>query len=263
MYYQPHSVKTHDAFLVVCTIASSPSTPPTPPLNPRHLVPRDLLDAVGSLLDDPLYSDVEFVLPRRSGSAKGYRTIKAAKRLLQRVDYFDTSKRLRIKFLEATEFVRVFNSGFAEANDRSILNLGTPFTTRPAAGLNDEYNSGTSASTRQFEDSDDEDEGLFMDADDLDFSDTDLGQSRPLTSVSAMSTTLTEDESDEAGFADTDDGEQRNVRPKLTHPSSPRATERTMDDQALSKTFAKPMSQVIVHDTSYSTYRAVLYYASR
>jgi hypothetical protein len=91
VYYQPHSVRTHDAFLIVCTIVSSPTTPVPPPIVPRHVVPRDLLDAVGSLLDDPLYSDVEFILPRRGRSLNGARTIKAAKKLLQRVDYFNTS----------------------------------------------------------------------------------------------------------------------------------------------------------------------------
>lgn len=153
--------------------------------------------------------------------------------------------------------LKVFNSGFSEANERSTLSFGT----RMAAGLNDEY-TGTSASTRKFEDSDDEDEGLFLDADDVDFSDAELDQSRPMTAASAMSTILTEDESDEAGFADTDDGEQRNVRQKLAHPSSPR-TERMANDQEVAKASAKPMTQVIVYDASFSTYRSVLYYVSR
>jgi hypothetical protein len=55
-------------------------------------VPRDLLFSVGTMLDDPAYSDIEFVLPRRGrGSLQGAKTIKAAKKLLQRVEYFDTS----------------------------------------------------------------------------------------------------------------------------------------------------------------------------
>lgn len=57
-------------------------------------VPKDLLDAVGNLLDDPLYSDVEFILPSRlSGTSKPKtRTIWAARRLLKRAEYFEASE---------------------------------------------------------------------------------------------------------------------------------------------------------------------------
>lgn len=59
---------------------------------PRKAVPRSLMDAVGGLLDDPVYSDVEFVIPGRKGHIKSARTVYAAKRVLKRVDYFDTSQ---------------------------------------------------------------------------------------------------------------------------------------------------------------------------
>lgn len=92
MYWQPHSVKGPDAFLIVCTITSSPAPPVQPPSIPRLPVPRDLLFSVGTMLDDPAYSDIEFILPRRGrNSLQGAKTIKAAKKLLQRVEYFDTS----------------------------------------------------------------------------------------------------------------------------------------------------------------------------
>lgn len=92
VYWQPHSVKTPDAFLVVCTITSSPAPPVQPPSIPRLPVPRDLLFSIGTMLDDPAYSDIEFVLPRRGRSSlQGPKTIRAAKKLLQRVEYFDTS----------------------------------------------------------------------------------------------------------------------------------------------------------------------------
>lgn len=92
MYWQPHSVKGPDAFLIVCTITSSPAPPLQPPSVPRLYVPRDLLSSVGTMLDDPAYSDIEFFLPRRGRSSlHGAKTIKAAKKLLQRVEYFNTS----------------------------------------------------------------------------------------------------------------------------------------------------------------------------
>jgi hypothetical protein len=99
VYWQPHSVKSPDAFLIVCTITSSPAPPLQPPSIPRLHVPRDLLFSIGTLLDDPAYSDIEFVLPRRGRSSlHGAKTIKAAKKLLQRVEYFDTSM-FRLPFI--------------------------------------------------------------------------------------------------------------------------------------------------------------------
>ena len=52
VYYQASSVRQADAILVICTITSSPAPPAPPPAIPRQPVPRDLLDAMGSLLDE-------------------------------------------------------------------------------------------------------------------------------------------------------------------------------------------------------------------
>lgn len=84
-------VKEQDAFVVICTITSSPATPPPPSTIPRQVVPKDLLETMGSLLDDPVYSDVEFVFPRH-GSAKSPRKIWANRKIIERSDYFKTSK---------------------------------------------------------------------------------------------------------------------------------------------------------------------------
>ncbi|KAG8685884.1 hypothetical protein FRC11_009894 [Ceratobasidium sp. 423] len=96
VYYAPNTVRLQDAFVIVCQITSSPS----PPVSNTNIqsVPRSLMASVGSLLDDPLYSDVEFVIPprRRGGKTK---KIWASKRLLSgRAEYFQT----------------MFSSGFAE-----------------------------------------------------------------------------------------------------------------------------------------------------
>lgn len=86
---------------------------------PVERVPRALVDAVGALFDDPLYSDVEFVLPSRRATkapptiniattstdspghtaaqppaathppSRGHRRILANKRLLKRSEYFE------------------------------------------------------------------------------------------------------------------------------------------------------------------------------
>jgi hypothetical protein len=92
-------------------------------------VPRGLVDAVGAMLDDPVYSDVVFVLPvkdrrtRGLGRARPRRIIFAAKKILQRVEYFDTSEcyghsMSYLGGLQADKIGRcksVFSSGFAEA----------------------------------------------------------------------------------------------------------------------------------------------------
>ena len=90
VYYQSMPVKAQDTFVITCTITSSP-TKPSSSLQPRQPVPKSLLDTVGSLLDDPLYSDVCFTIPGRDQSLQS-RKIWASKRLLQRAEYFRTSR---------------------------------------------------------------------------------------------------------------------------------------------------------------------------
>lgn len=84
-------MRHQDAFLITCIITSSPSPPALPSPVPHRLVPSNLLDVVGSLLDDPLYSDVEFVLPTLSAKKRPHRRIFATRTILKRVDYFNTS----------------------------------------------------------------------------------------------------------------------------------------------------------------------------
>lgn len=99
VYYSAPQVRAADAFLIVCTITSSPVTPVQPPTAARQYVPKGLMDAVGSMLDDPLYSDVEFVIPSRKRLGKPKR-IYANKKILSRAEYFDT----------------MFQSGFSETS---------------------------------------------------------------------------------------------------------------------------------------------------
>jgi hypothetical protein len=109
VFYNSNIVRHVDAFLIICNITSAPTAPPPASVVnvPMKSVPRGLMDAVGAMLDDPVYSDVVFVLPAkdRRGSGGGGpgrrgrvskarrpRTIYAAKKILQRVEYFDTSE---------------------------------------------------------------------------------------------------------------------------------------------------------------------------
>jgi hypothetical protein len=47
---------------------------------------------VGSMLDDPNYSDIEFVIPRKGGNGSSVRSIYAAKKMVSRADYFRSSE---------------------------------------------------------------------------------------------------------------------------------------------------------------------------
>ena len=52
VYYLPPAVKQQDAFTITCSITSSLVPPAPVPAIPRYLVPKDLLDSMGSLLDE-------------------------------------------------------------------------------------------------------------------------------------------------------------------------------------------------------------------
>ena len=109
-------LQTADAFTIICVITSSPITPtPLPPF-PLQSVPRDLMISIGNLLDDPLYSDVEFVLPSRQSSSAN-RKIYAMKRLLSRTDYFNISMIHSCRILPLLILPSVLNTGFAEGGD--------------------------------------------------------------------------------------------------------------------------------------------------
>jgi hypothetical protein len=50
------------------------------------------MSSISSLLDDPLYSDVEFVFPRLGEGAHAMKRIYAISKLLKRCEYFDSSE---------------------------------------------------------------------------------------------------------------------------------------------------------------------------
>ncbi|KAI0357371.1 hypothetical protein OH77DRAFT_1422218 [Trametes cingulata] len=269
VYYTPSIVRQQDAFLIICSITSAPAPPSPIPAIPRYKVPRDLLDSMGSLLDDPTYSDVEFVLPQR-GRAEPWK-IYAARKILRRVEYFDD----------------MFSSGFVEgmsaaqeddfsgqADDASVSDVG--------------------AYAQHFDDSDieDEEDSLMLDNDPE--SATDFSEPRIPAPVDEVNMAAEDDPtsckrravSDDAPFEGvrepgTESGDdlqhERNTRPKLSHPSSPRSHEMTLGQlegepepatpvQAARPDRPKPevpgpkKARIVVRDVAYVTYRAALYY---
>ncbi|KAI0771134.1 hypothetical protein BD413DRAFT_551227 [Trametes elegans] len=270
VYYQPSYARQQDAFIVICSITAAPALPAPVPAIPRHPVPKDLLDTVGSLLDDPVYSDIEFVLPQAGAEP---RKIYAARRLLRRVEYFDD----------------MFSSGFAEGVSDTVdgSNVGE---------LDDASVSDVAAYARQFDDSDFEDEtdSVMLDTDSpsalpepqepMHLDDGVLVSAEDF-SASKRRVVSEEEPSEGDNEHGTDDGDeqqtQRNTRPKLSHPSSPRSRDMTLDQpevppapSPLKQTMsARPepaapddvipgpkKARVVVRDVAYATYLAVLYY---
>ncbi|KAF7981441.1 hypothetical protein HWV62_33449 [Athelia sp. TMB] len=244
VYFNSHAVKDPDAFLIICTITSSPIAPSPVSEVPHQSVPRHLLETMGSLLDDPTYSDVEFVFPRRGqANHKKPRRILANRKLMERAEYFKT---------KTSDYRAAADSLQSDAEDNAS-----------------EAGSYASKLTRYFEDSDVEDEDEVP-ADNIDgaASDTTLNavpKSRN-DSVTSLASVPSRDLSEETPTAYSDNEiEGRNLRAKLNRLSS---TGDTVRSEAGSDTPQQPEAHspnrlhVVVKDVAYITYRAVLYYVS-
>ncbi|KIM89085.1 hypothetical protein PILCRDRAFT_812980 [Piloderma croceum F 1598] len=259
VYFHSNQVKDTDAFVVICNITSSPVTPTPPSTIPRQAVPKDLLETLGSLLDDPLYSDVEFVFPRRGRGVKNPRKIWANRKLIERADYFKA----------------MFGSGFAETSDTTVSGAGDIQSDVDDAA-SEALSFSSSKWTRHFEDSDDEDdEMLFNDgADDTGFepvsdsqNDMSSGTLDRRDSVVSLPSPAKDTSEDSATVGSDNETEGRNVRPKLTHPSSPGGTAALEKQEPGWQHVSRSDPQhgpsklhVVVKDVAYTTYRAVLYY---
>ncbi|KAG1715720.1 hypothetical protein ID866_1436 [Astraeus odoratus] len=247
VYYNSHAVKEADALLVICTITSSPQAPVPPPVSPMQFVPKDFLERVGALLDDPLYSDVEFVLPKK-GMSKGNRTIYANRKILE-----------------------LFRSGFAEASADDVAQQSKADTEDLDATSDYMY------PCRHYDDSDDEDDVLahMSDEPSLDGAmETEYGSHSP--TPTHVETSAVEPVADSTTIGNspphgaTLEDESRNVEAKLSHPSSPRnpGTPFRSDQEQVQaagppekeETIGPKKMRVVIKDVAYATYKAVLYY---
>ncbi|KAF8158296.1 hypothetical protein B0H34DRAFT_708202 [Crassisporium funariophilum] len=237
VYYQSMPVKAQDAFVIICTITSSPATPPPPSL-PRQPVPKSLLDTVGALLDDPLYSDVQFVIPRRGQNIKNGRTIWASKRLLQRAEYFQSM------------FSSNFAEGAGDAMDQTPRSLSRDLISPTTPHM--------SLIMDEFEDSDNEDDEELLTSSPL-HSNHDM-VSDSSAAVAELSMLLADSSS-----ADSDKQEPEGTQSADSSVPSPRSSiiepppsVSQQSRQEASVIF--PKMTVVVRDVAYTTYRAMLYY---
>ncbi|KAF8798781.1 hypothetical protein BYT27DRAFT_7202475 [Phlegmacium glaucopus] len=232
VYYQSMPVKAQDAFVIICTITSSPAKPSSSS-QPRQPVPKSLLDTVGSLLDDPLYSDVCFAIPGRNQSTHSGRTIWASKRLLQRAEYFRT----------------MFSSNFVEGSTETM-----DHTPRMAARpLGSPATPDTSLIMDDFEDSDGEDDetlppfSLQSDRDN-----TDLSEGVADAPMLLDCTLADPDRQDPDGSQSADShtpGSMINESPLLR-------TQPPLHGPPI----APPRLTIVIRDVAYTTYYAMLYY---
>ena len=190
---------------------------------------------------------------------------------------FNPVKRLAFLSREVCSFSLVFASGFVEAS--TDVNMGHP---QP------DHDEGDTASDstflfHQFEDSDKEEDDLMSDLPDEPSFDRTIEPDISETGVSHTMPPVVEDsaiqhsegtanaENSVAPSIITEADESRNVRPKLSHPSSPRTMDVSlmMDPGCLNRVsspFETPVvpgpkkMQVTVGDIAYATYKAVLYY---
>ena len=207
---------------------------------------------MGSLLDDPVYSDVEFIIPRYPNNLRNARTIWASKKMLQRIDYFDASNcrsfRKQIGFASINkQTLTVFSSNFAEGTSSAPV----------ATLLSTCQHTNTKGDTDYFEDSDQEDE----DPEDNDSNmDEDDPQSHTEDSFIACLTAINPPKNDDNPMLETSSADDQSIAESvmlIPSTGASQITELVAKDPGPQDT-AK--IKVVVRDTAYSTYRAVLFY---
>jgi hypothetical protein len=153
----------------------------------------------------------------------------------------------------------VFNAGFVEASSDQ-LTFGITSDSPDSVDATSEY----TALGAHPEDSDEEDEVYDPGEADSDppNSDTELFE-MPRDFPEPVSVE-TEEPADGDNSSEGEDGKSRNVRQKVVHPSSPRASNAQLprgSATVMEKEVPGPLKlRVVVKDVAYTTYRAVLYY---
>jgi len=179
---------------------------------------------------------------KRGQSIKLARTIYASRHILKRTEYFESSEE-HVTPLSGymIDYVLVFSAGFAEEG------CGPGPIENPPGVESDNL------ATNEFEDSDDSDDGGESESPSAE---EDALQPHLTVSLESSIATVTEDVEEVIGTEDA-----RNVRAKLSHPSSPRSTH-SPSIPSPNVTKYPPKRKIFVKDFSYATYFAVLYYVS-
>jgi hypothetical protein len=145
----------------------------------------------------------------------------------------------------------VFNSGFAEGSTEGALTPRTRMESAPSI-----IDSESHLLMNEFEDSDDEEDDDAMDDSLIDMEPVSPHQSGADCFASSPAENIVDED-------ETDGDDQRNVRAKLSHPSSPRSSQTVNLSPRLPELVSGSKMTVVVKDVAYSTYLALLYYVSR
>jgi len=288
VYYASSAVRQADAFTILCTITSSPTIPVAPSRVKKRPVPTAMLDILGDLLDDPNYSDIEFIFPPKRGrSGNGRRgerqRIWANKKLLCRADYFDSSEfgPYCARGESLTSF-QVFNSGFSETSASHVHRNSRSLSLRDHSSDEDIF--------QILDDSDLEEEAAEAEAFDLDENDRDEmtdGFSTPVDEhATASSTPRRRNRSETEAQTNSNDVSMEDSETLLTANEGATSNPRNSEDNSSLSSLEKvdldrndspetvmvdnmpsapewpgpPKVRVVVRDVAYTTYRAVLYY---
>lgn len=225
MYYNLPAIVSADAFAITCTITGPPHRPPPP---------RTLMLATGALLDDPDYSDVQFVLPRG-------RTVRAMKKMLaRRASYFESSACVAACCAVPLMCCAVFSSGFSETHTGVE---GTGIQSVLAEELEDDSD---------YEDDDELAESPAADAAAAEHKSEPTSPRRDKEDT-AVDETL--DDVDDLSLSD-----DAKVDRDATLPPQTVASVQTKPQVPVDDIPGRPRARVVVRDAGYSTYRALLYY---
>ncbi|EKM79382.1 hypothetical protein AGABI1DRAFT_128536 [Agaricus bisporus var. burnettii JB137-S8] len=240
VYYQSISAKSQDAFVIVCTITSTSSPTTLLPSGSNLSVPKTLIDTVGSLLDDPLYSDVEFVIMRHTRNSQNARRIWASRKMLQRAEHFND----------------MLGTNFAEGTMDNALR-----TPRPAkqALANSSSQSENGIYSEEYIDSDDEDD--YSDGSDDDDDDV---SSQMDTTDNEFAHVLGPQDDDPCLLPEVNVQDEGGNQPSLDSQSTLHSVSSlgfsAADGGGLVRQKNKSHLTVVIKDVAYNTYRALLYY---
>jgi hypothetical protein len=161
----------------------------------------------------------------------------------------------------------VFNAGFVEASSDQ-LTIEITGDSLDSADATSDY----TALGAHPEDSDEEDEAYDPGEADGDPPNSDAEHEdvfeMPRDSPEPVSVEPVEVPADGDHSGEGEDGKSRNVRQKIVHPSSPRASDAQISPRGSATAVERevpgpPKLRVVVKDVAYTTYRAVLYYVFR
>ncbi|WVF70048.1 hypothetical protein IAT40_004835 [Kwoniella sp. CBS 6097] len=239
----------------------------------RKVVPKDLIRSVGAMLDDPLYSDVEFIIPSKSGSGSKPRRIYANKKLLNRCEYFEAMFTGGFKEVEGVYEEDESDDDIDMLSDSDMDDEDTPSpssmgrsSVSPDLHLTtttSRTSSARRASTSADRPSNEHLRGSAQDQHD-DHNAPSAGDHGPAGDENAPAVGNISVEHGHANEAEEEEEEGedkvKEVQSKKATPPSPAVIEKQAPSKVARDTIGPKKTRVVVRDAAWSTWWAVLYW---